>query len=26
MMDAKLLELGSANSEGNDLNQKYEKR
>jgi hypothetical protein len=26
MMDAKFLELGSANAEGNNLNQKYGKR
>jgi len=26
MMDAKFLELGSANAEGNDLNQKDAKR
>jgi hypothetical protein len=26
MVDAKLLELGSANAEGNDLDNKYAKR
>ncbi len=26
MMDTKFLELGSANAEGNNLNQKYAKR